>query len=380
MAQHGTVVGRFLAPTGTGEPLTGEVTFRARPAVIRGEATVWLPAPVTATLDSEGHLTHNGSRGVDLLAPGEGVDPDSWTWCVTGFLRHKGRSVPFRGFDLEVPAGATVDLAEVTPAPDPVTGEYVTRGERGPVGPVGPAGPQGAPGPAGKPGPAGPPGEPGPPGPEGAPGPDGTSGPVGPAGPPGDRGPAGPAGPAGVPGPVGPAGDPSAYALRGTGRPDKPESLQDHQRAVVAAAEVGSVFTSTDGAGVGAWTWARRPSGWVVTDGDTGWCRIPTPEGMLMARKTAAVTSVHLRGPVSATGLVTDLPEWTWPDQVPFQRYAAPVYLHGSRTGGLINVGGTLAWPKNLHLFGAPMAHSGVYASLSWISTSRWPEALPQSA
>uniref|UniRef100_UPI001C1324DF hypothetical protein n=1 Tax=Actinomyces faecalis TaxID=2722820 RepID=UPI001C1324DF len=39
----------------------------------------------------------------------------------------------------------------------------------------------------------------------------------------------------------------------------------------VRTAPVGSTYVSTDGAGVGAWVWRRRPTGWVVVDGDTGW-------------------------------------------------------------------------------------------------------------
>ena len=56
--------------------------------------------------------------------------------------------------------------------------------------------------------------------------------------------------------------------LTGPGRPDVPAGtgLADE----IAAAPVGTLYNSTDGAGAGAWAWRKRPAGWVVVDGDTG--------------------------------------------------------------------------------------------------------------
>lgn len=56
--------------------------------------------------------------------------------------------------------------------------------------------------------------------------------------------------------------------LTGPGRPDVPTGtgLADE----IAAAPVGTLYNSTDGAGAGAWAWRKRPTGWVVVDGDTG--------------------------------------------------------------------------------------------------------------
>lgn len=68
-----------------------------------------------------------------------------------------------------------------------------------------------------------------------------------------------------------PAGQPSAYQIVGAGRPDIPASMTTAVQAQVATAPVGSTFSSTDGASVGAWQWQKRPTGWIVTDLDTEW-------------------------------------------------------------------------------------------------------------
>lgn len=56
--------------------------------------------------------------------------------------------------------------------------------------------------------------------------------------------------------------------LTGPGRPDQPGTTAG---LVTGSEPVGTTYTSTDGAGVGAWVWRKRPTGWQVTDGDTGW-------------------------------------------------------------------------------------------------------------
>lgn len=57
----------------------------------------------------------------------------------------------------------------------------------------------------------------------------------------------------------------------GSGRPDIPSTLSDDNQPKVTNAVVGTVFTSTDGAGVGAWQWQLTSDGWRLNDGDTGW-------------------------------------------------------------------------------------------------------------
>lgn len=60
----------------------------------------------------------------------------------------------------------------------------------------------------------------------------------------------------------------------GVGRPDKPETTN----GVITGKEVdGSIYESTDGAGVGAWEWVKRAGKWTVKTADSGWCKITTP-------------------------------------------------------------------------------------------------------
>lgn len=312
-----TVTGQFLAADGM--PLSGSVRFTPRLRFARDATAIYLPSPVSATLTEDGRVT------ASLLVPGDGVEPSSWVWHACPALRHAGASVPFKGFDFELTAEAPVELAQVAPVPDVVVGQYITkgdRGEQGEVGPMGPAGPQGEQGPQGPgfagsvyrvgnslqfswgnprtgesktlsvslpapiPGPAGPKGDQGETGPVGPVGPAGPRGELGEVGPPGSQGLrgergetglTGPQGPTGLTGPVGPAGpkgepgNPAAMVLVGIGRPDVPSTLSPENQVAVANALVGATFTSTDGAGTGAWAWVKTPGGWQVTYGDTGW-------------------------------------------------------------------------------------------------------------
>lgn len=73
---------------------------------------------------------------------------------------------------------------------------------------------------------------------------------------------------------TGSGGTSSSQLIVGAGRPDIPESITTVLRDRVAAAPIGSTFSSTDGASVGAWQWQKLPSGWKVTFGDTGWREI----------------------------------------------------------------------------------------------------------
>ena len=171
-------------------------------------------------------------------------------------------------------------------------------GPRGPEGPIGPPGEPGEQGERGIPGPRGEdgldgldgidgidgidgaPGLPGSDGADGAPGLpgrdgiDGARGEPGERGLPGAKGDPGERGLQGIPGErglqglPGEQGAPGPGNIIGPGRPDVPAGTG--QAAVIAAAPVGASYVSTDGAGVGAWAWRKRPAGWVVVDGDTG--------------------------------------------------------------------------------------------------------------
>ena len=69
------------------------------------------------------------------------------------------------------------------------------------------------------------------------------------------------------------------YSIRGPGRPDVPSTTGG---VITGAEPVGAEYRSTDGANVGAWTWRKRPTGWAVTDGDTGWRRVPFPAALAL--------------------------------------------------------------------------------------------------
>lgn len=71
-----------------------------------------------------------------------------------------------------------------------------------------------------------------------------------------------------VPGPPGALSSASTFILVGPGRPDTPATTSG---VITGSEPVGAEYRSTDGAGVGAWTWRKRGTGWAVTDGDTGW-------------------------------------------------------------------------------------------------------------
>lgn len=120
------VTGRFLAPDGS--PLSGSVVFTPAFSSATDGQAVTAPAPVPAQLDDEGRLE------VSLLVPGEGTSPSAWTWRACLRLRHAGGVVGLPAFNFELVAGKPVNLAEVAPVPDPMTGDYITRGEPGAPG------------------------------------------------------------------------------------------------------------------------------------------------------------------------------------------------------------------------------------------------------
>lgn len=118
---------------------------------------------------------------------------------------------------------------------------------------------------------------------QGVQGPEGPQGIQGPEGPQGIRGEIGPEGPQGIQGergiqgiqgPTGPKGDPGNLGttlIYGAGRPDIPTTMTPETATTVSSAISGAQFFSSDGAGVGAWTWQKQGTRWVVTVGDTGW-------------------------------------------------------------------------------------------------------------
>lgn len=216
--------------------------------------------------------------------------------------------------------------------PQGATGDTGPQGERGPMGPAGPQGPQGERGPVGPQGPTGPVGPAGPVGPQGVKGDTGATGPANvltigtvtggatagatltgeapaqtlslvlPKGDTGDRGDAGPQGPPGV------VSSASAYVIIGPGRPDVPSTTAG---TITGREPVGAEYRSTDGAGVGAYVWMKRPGGkWEVTDGDTGWRDVTAlasgwhanyaNEFRILARRTDSTAMLKM-GPLTAS-------------------------------------------------------------------------------
>lgn len=53
----------------------------------------------------------------------------------------------------------------------------------------------------------------------------------------------------------------------GTGRPDDASTLEATTIQQVANAQVGTLFISLDGAGIGAWAWRKRRTGWGLVEG-----------------------------------------------------------------------------------------------------------------
>ena len=130
--QFGKVTGRFVAVVADSPedsdsdpdivPLQGVVTFTLKaPALLVPDAEPFpmtaLPAPVSATLDSEGYLTLNGTRSVTLLASNGQHNPTSTTYEVKFALKHGTISVPYSTFNISVPAGETVNLTTIAPVP-----------------------------------------------------------------------------------------------------------------------------------------------------------------------------------------------------------------------------------------------------------------------
>lgn len=167
-----TVTGRYLTPEG--EPLTGQVVWRAPAMITFPDQDVILGGPVTVPLDATGRFE------VELPATdASGMIPDGWSYAVA----EQFAGVPqTRTYQILLPAEAPrVDIADLAPT-DPTTPNYVAvrgdsayevavaNGFEGTVeqwlaslvstvpGPVGPPGPQGEPGPQGPQGPKGDPG------------------------------------------------------------------------------------------------------------------------------------------------------------------------------------------------------------------------------
>ena len=193
--------------------------------------------PIRGTLDAEGYLVVNGTRGVTVPASDNPkLRPNGYGYTISLFIKGAERFDPLTVYPK---SGETILLADVLrvvstapePMPTPSPSTPGAKGETGDKGPVGDKGPAGDKGPVGDKGPAGAPGakgSPGDKGPVGDKGPAGDKGPVGDKGPAGDKGPVGDKGPAGVPGAKGSPGDKGPVGDKGPAGdkgPSKPVTL-----------------------------------------------------------------------------------------------------------------------------------------------------------
>ena len=119
----------------------------------------------------------------------------------------------------------------------------------------------------------------------------------------------------------------ATWTLTGPGRPDQPATTAG---IITGSEPVGTEYRSTDGAGVGAWAWRLRPSGWEVTDLDTGIRRGEPLNGWAGAVRLMRVgNTVTVIGqgmdPVAATGFTFyELPLGFQPtNRIPVPAYRA---------------------------------------------------------
>ena len=105
-----TVTGEYVDVQGN--PIAGQVKFTPRPVLIDGVANqIIIPRTIIATLDN------TGSFSVTLpVTDDDDLSPVNWTYQVEEAF------VGGRTYDITIPTGASIDLADVVPA-QPATGE-----------------------------------------------------------------------------------------------------------------------------------------------------------------------------------------------------------------------------------------------------------------
>lgn len=451
------VYGQIIAPDAkVRAPGDCSVVFDPDPMDVRvvledGRAVVG--SRTVCTVDADGWLVSpTGEKYVDLIAPGAGVSPDGeWTYEVT--TRIPGD--PVRKVHVSVVRGSVTAIGDLLPVsaysgvvPPPSTGggsdpalaaqvaaakeaaESAARdlaavradvaagkikGERGEPGPKGDPGLNGLPGPKGD---------------DGQPGPAGanarepvftaTATALGEDSQP-TVGLSGtypdlaisfgiPRGKTGAPGTGGGSGS-HPLLLSGPGRPDAPTTTGG---AITGSEAVGTEYRSIDGAGVGAWVWMKRPTGWVVTDGDTGWrdvtgdSTIKTLDpGTLLMRRLRE--TVHFRFSMTQGGqkyrfpsvgqhqlLAHDSPTLSG-FRLDVSRIADPQFTQradGSGVGVLIRTpNGKLEDAGSFLIYhydhivetrgvyamtpNAAASHSATNARTSWLTADFWPSTLP---
>lgn len=204
----------------------------------------------------------------------------------------------------------------------------------------------------------------------------------------------------GLPGPPGPPGEGGGMVLKGPGRPDIPETTNG---AIKWAEPVGTLYVSTDGAGVGAWVWMRAstkrsfPSkGWVVLYGDTGNIHIAgtddstyvdvrrTHEGVSCQPYDAIAHPMDGPTVTRSTGGLTHAPAYVLPDWArPSQYASAPITPDPFATSTPVSQVGVACalprvdgWPP--HVWCCYPSDPGVPVmwDLRWETTAPWPTSL----
>lgn len=166
----------------------------------------------------------------------------------------------------------------------------------------------------------------------------------------------------------------------GAGRPDIPASMTTAVQAQVAAAPVGSTFSSTDGASVGAWQWQKRPAGWQIVALDTGW-RALTPTGSnVSAFTTLAIRRVNQLVRLRVAGLVLTgtgifVPAVTGFSPGAYMRF--PLLTSGSTTSW---TGTLVVTPTGGLQSTAAFSTTGDTLEMSWATTDAAPTTLPGTA
>ena len=88
----------------------------------------------------------------------------------------------------------------------------------------------------------------------------------------------------------------------GTGRPDDAATLEATTIQQVANAQVGTLFISLDGAGIGAWAWRKRRTGWGLVEG------FPIMWGDIQNRPSLFPPSSHTHPWSDLTGVPVTFP------------------------------------------------------------------------
>lgn len=183
-----------------------------------------------------------------------------------------------------------------------------------------------------------------------------------------------------VPGPPGAVPTSTDYVVVGPGRPDVPAGT-GYTSAQLTALPVGAEYRSTDGAGVGAWRWGKTTTGWVVTNGDTGWRTISDggSAGILGAGHTLRLrrvtTAVEMRLNVNQNPAV--MPDYSLP--AGFAPYGMDLQRAMYR-GGTTAITGYYRINSGKLTFNGGANSTNATALETWTTTDPWPATLPGTA